>query len=327
MCTCLGCRVLPKELGLLNDTALIHINSNKFTGNLPSSFVGLSMLREVDLSNNNFTGPFPMDLLNLPGLKYLDLRYNNFYGEIPKEVFEKDLDALFLNDNQFSGSVPENIGNSKVSVAVLANNELSGRIPNSIGKMSSTLNEFILSNNKIGGCLPEEIGSLHEATVFDVSFNSLVGCLPESMSGMSKIEEIRISSNNLSGNVPGELCELPELWNFNLSDNYFNNEDRKCDSLEGSDKVMYDNRNNCIPSGSEQKSEDECSAASKEPVDCAKICSVKKFKPAPSQSKGVSFSFSSNTHIDKDGIKTSRHGNFKGYGMLEREESSTGVWY
>ncbi|KAJ0961510.1 hypothetical protein J5N97_002014 [Dioscorea zingiberensis] len=91
---------LPETLSLLADLALFHINSNRFCGIIPHKFERLKLLFELDLSNNRFAGRFPDVVLRLPSLKFLDLRYNEFEGTVPKELFDKDLDAIFINDNR-----------------------------------------------------------------------------------------------------------------------------------------------------------------------------------------------------------------------------------
>ncbi|GFY89636.1 leucine-rich repeat (LRR) family protein [Actinidia rufa] len=125
---------LPPELELLTDIALFHINSNRFCGIIPEGINKLIFLRELDVSNNRFVGLFPKVVLGIPDLKYLDLRYNDFEGPLPPELFEKELDALFLNNNRFTSTIPETIGNSPISVAVFSSNKFSGCIPKSIGK-------------------------------------------------------------------------------------------------------------------------------------------------------------------------------------------------
>ncbi|KAH0449150.1 hypothetical protein IEQ34_022950 [Dendrobium chrysotoxum] len=175
---------LPEELGLLTDLALFHINSNRFCGTIPHRFDRLRLLFELDLSNNRFAGKFPTVVLRLPSLKYLDLRFNEFEGTVPSELFDKDLDAIFINSNRFRFVIPNNIGNSPVSVIVLANNRFGGCLPASIGNMSKTLNEIILMNNGLRSCFPKEIGLLKKLTVLDVSYNELVGPLPNEIGRM-----------------------------------------------------------------------------------------------------------------------------------------------
>ncbi|GFP91965.1 leucine-rich repeat extensin-like protein 1 [Phtheirospermum japonicum] len=219
---------LPDELGLLSDLALLHINSNRFCGIVPDSFKKLKLLFELDLSNNRFVGAFPAVVLKLPSLKFLDLRFNEFEGGVPSQVFDKDLDAVFLNDNRFRFGIPENLGNSPVSVLVLANNNLGGCIPGSIGKMGKTLNELILMNDNLTGCLPPQIGNLTELTVFDVSFNSLQGPLPAEIRRMRSLEQLDVAHNRFTGEVPAAVCQLPRLQNFTYSYNYFTGEAPQC---------------------------------------------------------------------------------------------------
>ncbi|KAM2067131.1 hypothetical protein COP2_044778 [Malus domestica] len=193
---------LPEELGLLSDIALFHINSNRFCGKVPKSFNKLQLLFELDLSNNRFAGEFPDVVLQLPALKFLDLRFNEFEGEVPKELFDKDLDAIFINHNRFSFELPNNFGNSPVSVIVLANNNFHGCVPASLGNMSKNLNELVLTNNGFHSCLPREIGMLKKVTVFDVSHNRFVGELPKEIVEMESLEQLNVAHNMLRGTIP-----------------------------------------------------------------------------------------------------------------------------
>lgn len=266
---------LPKELGLLTDLALFHINSNRFCGSIPYTFSSLCLLYELDISNNQFSGEFPSVVLNLRSLKYLDIRFNRFKGGVPSSVFDLNLDALFINDNKFKSSLPENIGNSPVSVLVLANNDLGGCLPSSLAKMKNTLNEIILSNSGLTGCLPKEIGSLDKVTVFDVSLNKLVGSLPESIGCMKSLEQLNVANNKFSGEIPAGICSLPRLENFTYSFNYFCGESPACLKLPAND-----DRKNCIPSRPLQRSPQECANFYAHPVDCGG-CGCSSSSPPP----------------------------------------------
>ncbi|KAH7835705.1 hypothetical protein Vadar_029030 [Vaccinium darrowii] len=61
----------------------------------------LKLLFELDLSNNRLVGKFPYVVLKQPSLKYLGLRFNEFEGTVPKELFDRPLDAIFINHNHF----------------------------------------------------------------------------------------------------------------------------------------------------------------------------------------------------------------------------------
>lgn len=260
---------LPTQLGLLTDLALFHINTNRFCGIVPKSFKNMSLLHELDISNNRFAGPFPKVVLHLPSLKYLDIRFNEFEGTLPTKLFDKDLDAIFVNNNRFHLEIPTNLGNSPVSVVVFANNNLKGCVPPSLGKMAATLNEIILLNNNLSACLPSEIGLLKNLTVFDVSFNKLVGSLPDSIGQLVSLEQLDVAHNMLTGKIPQSICALPNLDNFTYSYNFFTGEAPNCLTLPSRGATFNDKRN-CIPSRPVQRTLQQCSAFLSRPgVDCS----------------------------------------------------------
>ncbi|PIN15184.1 Ras suppressor protein (contains leucine-rich repeats) [Handroanthus impetiginosus] len=256
---------LPDELGLLSELALIHLNSNRFCGILPKTLSKLSVLYELDISNNRFVGPFPSVVLSLPSLRYLDLRYNEFEGPLPPELFNKNLDAIFVNNNRFTSMIPPNLGSSTASVVVFANNRFGGCLPKSIAKFAHTLEELLLINTSISGCLPYELGFLYKLKVLDVSFNQIVGPIPYSLAGLSHLERLDLAHNKMSGIVPEGICVLPNLSNFTFSYNFFCEEQGACNNLT-SKGIVFDDRRNCLPDKPLQRSKKECEA--QKPVDC-----------------------------------------------------------
>lgn len=259
-----GC--LPDELGLLTDLSLFHLNSNRFSGTIPASFINLHLLYELDVSNNQFSGPFPCVVLYLPSLKYLDIRFNEFNGDIPEQLFELELDALFLNNNKFESSLPQNLGNSPLSVFVVANNNIRGCIPPSLAKMGGTLEELILSNLGLTDSLRQDIGMLKGLKVLDLSFNQLCGPLPESIGEMRNLEQLNVAHNKLSGQVPKSICSLRNLQNFTYSFNYIAGEPPVCIM-----SPAKDDRSNCIPSRPLQRSPEECRSFYANPINCGAI--------------------------------------------------------
>ncbi|KAK3126510.1 hypothetical protein QOZ80_7AG0557730 [Eleusine coracana subsp. coracana] len=254
----------PEELGLLSDLALLHLNSNRFSGTLPESLPKLHLLHELDVSNNRLSGGFPQHILCLPNIKYVDIRFNNLCGTVPAAVFDKQLDAIFLNDNHFDFELPHNFGNSPASVIVLANLKLRGCIPPGIGKMAGTLNELVVLNSGLRSCLPQELGWLRELTVLDLSSNQLQGQLPESLAGLHKLEQLDVARNELSGHVPEGICALPSLKNFTYSYNYFCSEPQRCLDIRS-----VDDRQNCIAGRPDQRPVDQCMAfLHRPPVHC-----------------------------------------------------------
>ncbi|CAN0915255.1 Leucine-rich repeat extensin-like protein 2, partial [Linum grandiflorum] len=57
-----------------------------------------------------------------PSFKFLDLRFNDVDSSVPSSIFDKQLDALFLNGNRFQFGILTNLGNSPVSLLVFENN-------------------------------------------------------------------------------------------------------------------------------------------------------------------------------------------------------------
>ncbi|GFY93786.1 leucine-rich repeat (LRR) family protein [Actinidia rufa] len=240
----------------LNDLVFFHVNSNNFSGKIPSEIVRLPYFYEFDLSNNNLTGGFPTSVLSATNLTFLDLRFNFLTGPIPPEAFKLDLDVLFLNNNQFTGPIPQTLGRSSALYITLANNKLTGPIPKSIGQAKDRLVEVLFLNNKLSGCLPFEIGLLKIATVFDASKNQLTGTIPLSFGCLAKMQQLNLSSNLLYGVVPESLCKLKNLYQLTLTDNYFTQVGKECRKLIK--RKVLDVSMNCIRDLPSQKTTAQC---------------------------------------------------------------------
>ncbi|KAK8602292.1 hypothetical protein V6N13_058064 [Hibiscus sabdariffa] len=264
---------LVKELASLTDISIFHLNTNRFSGTIPENFRDIPSLQELDLSNNHFSGPFPTVVLYIPNLVYLDLRFNSFSGLIPGDLFNKRLDAIFLNNNQFEGELPQNLANSPASVINLANNKFSGNIPVSFGLASSKLKEILLLNNQLTGCIPEGVGLFSEMQVFDVSRNSLMGHLPDTISCLSDIEVLNLAHNKLSGALPDLVCSLRSLMNLTVAYNFFSGFSQEC-SKQFFRNTGFDFSVNCIPGRDMQRPKPECSVIPSGGLSCLRIPSA-----------------------------------------------------
>ncbi|KAK9947865.1 hypothetical protein M0R45_003465 [Rubus argutus] len=265
---------LVKELSFLTEMSLIHLNSNRFSGTIPDTFRDLNSLQELDLSNNQFSGPFPTITLYIPSLIYLDLRFNNFTGSIPEELFNRNLDAIFLNDNQFEGELPQSLGNAQASVINLANNKFSGNLPSSFGFMGTKLKEILFLNNQLTGCIPEGVGLFTEIQVFDVSFNSLMGHVPDTISCLQEIEVLNFAHNKLSGVLPDLVCSLRSLVNLTVAYNFFSGFSQECNNLLYRN-VGFDFSLNCIPGRNLQRPQPQCSLIPGGGLNCLRIPGAK----------------------------------------------------
>ncbi|KAL1193403.1 hypothetical protein V5N11_030026 [Cardamine amara subsp. amara] len=250
--------------GQLDEVTIFHANSNNFIGSVPN--IGhLSYLFELDLSNNKLYGDFPTEVLKAVNLTFLDLRFNGLSGVVPPQVFNLDLDVLFINNNNFFQRLPDNIGSMNSLYLTFANNRFTGPIPASIGNIKN-LEEVLFLNNQLTGCLPYQIGNLRKATVFDVGFNKLTGPIPYSFGCLDKIEQLNLAGNHFYGTVPEIVCEIAGLKNLSLSDNYFTQVGPKCRNLLKTHTL--DVGMNCILDLPNQRRADECAKFFKKKQNC-----------------------------------------------------------
>ncbi|KAI4295681.1 hypothetical protein L6164_035698 [Bauhinia variegata] len=246
-------------LDQIRELTFFHVNSNGFSGIIPSEIAEFKYFYELDLSNNKISGEFPQAVIDAKKLVFLDLRFNSYYGTVPKELFEKDLDVIFLNNNHFSGYLPDNFGSTPARYLTFANNWFSGPIPSSIGQASKTLTEVLFLGNHFCDCLPYEIGKLEKLTVFDVSRNQLRGPIPHSFICLDDIQFLNLADNQFSGTVPEVLCTLSGLTNNGLLDlrnNYFTQVGPECKKLIASRVLKVDN--NCISGERNQRTAAKC---------------------------------------------------------------------
>ncbi|XP_061358555.1 uncharacterized protein At4g06744-like [Gastrolobium bilobum] len=246
-------------LDKITELTFFHVNSNNFSGAIPSQITTYPYFFELDLSNNKLVGEFPKVVVQATKLVFLDLRFNNFHGPVPSQLFNMDLDVIFINNNQLCQNLPDNFGSTPARYLTFANNQFTGPIPKSIGNASKTLTEVLFLGNKFEGCLPYEIGYLQKAVVFDVSRNYLTGPIPYSFACLSKIQFLNLAHNKFYGLVPDSVCMLPGIrnnGNLSLSDNYFTEVGAECWKLIKS-KVL-DVSKNCIPGLPNQRSHQEC---------------------------------------------------------------------
>ncbi|KAL1202853.1 hypothetical protein V5N11_011222 [Cardamine amara subsp. amara] len=245
---------LDNFLNKLEEVTIFHANSNNFLGSVPQ-VSNLKYLFELDLSNNKLSGEFPSSVLKATNLTFLDLRFNSLCGSVPPQVFNLDLDVLFINNNNLVQRLPDNLGSITALYLTFANNRFTGPIPESIGNIKS-LQEVLFLNNKLTGCLPYQIGKLNRATVFDVESNQLTGPIPCSFGCLAKMEQLNLARNNFYGTIPEIVCELSALKNFSLSFNYFTHVGPKCRELIK--RKILDVRMNCILDLSNQRTPLEC---------------------------------------------------------------------
>ena len=117
----------------------IILQSNEFTGGIPSELGNLTNLQTLWLHNNQLSGPIPAALGNLHDLRSLRLYSNGLNGPIPPEIGAlTQLTELSLYDNSLEGTLPSELGNLILLQSLsLQGNRLSGLIPSSLTNLSS----------------------------------------------------------------------------------------------------------------------------------------------------------------------------------------------
>ncbi|CDP00255.1 unnamed protein product [Coffea canephora] len=204
------------------DGIVLHLNSNNFSGSLPSSLGNLSSLGTMDLTSNHFSGSIPHSIGNLMNLVNLYLENNVLTGYIPKCIGNlQALQDLKLSNNLLTGGIPFSIGKlSSLRSILLDNNHLTGRIPSSFGQLKSLVT-LSLQNNQLEGPVRSNLGQLQSLAELNLGGNRLSGKLPKTI-GLLPLFTLSISNNMIEGPLPVEMSSLTNLSRLYLSFNPLN---------------------------------------------------------------------------------------------------------
>lgn len=192
-------------------------------GSIPSGFVNLTNLQELNLRGNALTGFIPTSILSMTNLATLNLGNNLLSGTLTNEIGKaKSLTGLFLKNNLFSGGIPTAIGNLTSLVSLdLSGNQFTGPIPSSFQNFTSLLN-LKLDNNLLTGSIPSVLGQLKSLYALSLSGNLLTGPIPTTLGNLKNITYLSLASNQLSGSIPAELGNLITLQFLFLQQNNLN---------------------------------------------------------------------------------------------------------
>ncbi|KAG2200534.1 hypothetical protein INT47_012320, partial [Mucor saturninus] len=207
-------QMFPDEIGQLTNLIGLFAIANRITGSLPSSFINLTKLQELDIRQNLITD---LDVVShLPRLEILLVDYNstsivNFQIRKLKELkmYKNHLTqfnltsigngGLHLTELNLSccklSSLPEDLFHNTQGLErlVLDSNTLNA-IPSSIGVLQRLVKLSIQNNNLES--LPSEIGQLSELKVLDAQKNNLKS-LPKEIWLCAALQTLNCSSNLL----------------------------------------------------------------------------------------------------------------------------------
>ena len=218
---------LPSDIGSLSQLITLNLQSNSFSGPLPS-FASLSSLQEIYLDSNNFTSvpsgcfqgltslvtltmsqnskldpwKFPTELADSSGLVTLNMGSCNMFGSIP-DIFSSfpNLQDLRLSKNRFTGSLPQSFAGTGIRNLWLNSQlrGLSGTI-NVLSKMTK-LYQVWLHENQFTGPIPD-LSKLD--TLFDLQLrdNIFTGVVPNTLTSISSLQNVTLSNNMLQGPLP-----------------------------------------------------------------------------------------------------------------------------
>ncbi|KAL7245680.1 hypothetical protein ACSBR2_000915 [Camellia fascicularis] len=212
------------------------MDTNNFTGPIPSTLGKLNKLTVLHLFNNHLSGSIPQEIGKLKSLQDLSFEINNLNGSIPTSFGDlSSLTLLHLWNNQLSGSIPKELGNLKFLTDLeLSENQLSGPIPASLGNLS-TLEILFLRSNQLSGPIPHEFGNLTNLLVLEMDDNQFSSNLPElcqggklvnftvnhnQLTGSPNLTLLNLARKNITGSIPPGLGNSIQLHRLDLSSNH-----------------------------------------------------------------------------------------------------------
>ena len=215
---------LPTTMGELTTLEEFLMNGNHCNGTIPTQVGSMSSLKRVGFGWNQFTGSLPSELGNLKtSLELLLTSSNQFIGTFPSELFElTQLTLLDGKQNTFTGSFP---GSGLGQLTLLEDlhmhaSGIGGALPMEIYKLSK-MKRALLSNNHFTGTLPgRSLARLSSNLAhLDVGFNAFAGTLPMEMGFMAALTHLGLHSNMFIGLIPSELGLLTNLHSLQLYNN------------------------------------------------------------------------------------------------------------
>ncbi|KAL3910361.1 MAG: hypothetical protein SGILL_007721, partial [Bacillariaceae sp.] len=102
---------MPADLGLLQFLKTLNLSKNELQGEISSTISSMDFIEEIYLNDNRLTGQLALDFSSLPELTVLDISNNNIGGPIPQSMWQGNLQEIMLDDNDLVGSLADDVEN------------------------------------------------------------------------------------------------------------------------------------------------------------------------------------------------------------------------
>ncbi|XP_042013360.1 receptor-like protein 36 isoform X2 [Salvia splendens] len=234
---------IPDCLGNLSTSLVIlHLNANKLTGPIPSTFTKGCTLQSINLNGNKLEGILPHTLVNCKDFLGIDIGDNEIRDVFPfwMETLPQ-LRVLVLRSNKFNGamSLAASYSNTersfpKLQVLDISHNAFVGILPdryinNFRGMIDAKENQtddeakrylfYLELKLTLKGVVQLLERLLDTFTTLDLSSNRFSGSIPPSIGNLNSLRYLNLSHNTLSGHIPPSLGSMSLLESLDLSSN------------------------------------------------------------------------------------------------------------
>ncbi|MCR9251852.1 MAG: PA14 domain-containing protein [bacterium] len=184
--------------GALLETRNLDLAVNQLSGGLPSSLSNMTSIVALSLQSNQFSGRVPSVLYILNTLEQLRLSDNQLSGDIAHAIQNlSSLQLLDLSGSGFEGKIPSSLGNIQTLTEIyLQDNSLTGPIPSELENLVNLERFSVAGNTGITGGFPEFLYFNPNVKAINLDITSLAGSVTEDIISLG-LENFDISSTQL----------------------------------------------------------------------------------------------------------------------------------
>jgi Leucine-rich repeat (LRR) protein len=202
--------------------ATVRLDSNRFTGSIPSELFLLPLLQTVVLSDNCFTGALPSSMCDAPLASTYSLNGLHSAHSCRQELFPA-LSGAYVVSRHNQQSLPACLFTmTGLNTLQLSGNGLTGTLPGT-AQLAAALVNLVLSHNKLTGPIPDAVQARTWYNL-DLSYNKLDGTLrsgfatgPASLTLQTNRElqqdysAVVLRNNRLSHDLPSALDSMHDV--------------------------------------------------------------------------------------------------------------------